>query len=112
MNLLDTFLLRSAVRSYLVDAGEMDRDEAFADMIPAFEEIMAYDECPTCGAAPCANPSFCESCRRAEASRKREPVSQRTILHRRLLDKDISIDRAWRELQPKVRIAVVREVAA
>jgi hypothetical protein len=32
--------------------------------------------CPTCGAAPCINPTFCQLCRDAEA-RKRPPPAQR-----------------------------------
>jgi len=34
-------------------------------------EQMTAVYCGTCGARPCANPSFCEACRRADQNRKR-----------------------------------------
>jgi hypothetical protein len=51
--------------------------------------------CPTCGAEPCINPSFCRTCREAEARHHRDPNVER---HRRLLDDSISLDRVFAEL--------------
>jgi hypothetical protein len=35
----EVFLARAAARDRLVQAGEMDLDEAFAGLVPAFEQI-------------------------------------------------------------------------
>jgi len=106
------FLERADARRCLVDAGEMGLDEAFAGLVPAFEAIMDYDICNTCGAAPCVDPSFCESCRRADAVRKKIRPLARLLFLRRLLADDISLERAWRELQPRATAtAAVREAA-
>jgi hypothetical protein len=51
--------------------------------------------CPTCGAEPCINPSFCRTCREADARHHRDPNVGR---HRRLLDDSISLDRGFAEL--------------
>jgi hypothetical protein len=52
--------------------------------------------CPTCGAEPCINPSFCRTCREADARHhRRDPNAER---RRRLLADSISIDRAYAEI--------------
>jgi hypothetical protein len=51
--------------------------------------------CPTCGASPCINPSFCRTCREADARHRRDPNAER---HRRLLADSISLDRAYSEI--------------
>lgn len=49
--------------------------------------------CPICGQERCLNPSFCRSCREADARHRREPNGS----WRRLGD-SISIDRAYAEI--------------
>jgi hypothetical protein len=48
--------------------------------------------CPTCGAEPCINPSFCRTCREADARHRRDPNAER---HGRLLADSISLDPAY-----------------
>jgi hypothetical protein len=49
--------------------------------------------CPTCGAEPCINPSFCRTCREADARHWREPNGSF-----RLLRDSFSIDRVFAEI--------------
>jgi hypothetical protein len=61
---LTVLAVRAEALALLVDAGEMDLDEAFERMTagtPKAEERQRA--CPTCGAAPCVNPSFCRQCK-------------------------------------------------
>jgi hypothetical protein len=51
--------------------------------------------CNICGAQPCINPSFCRTCRGADARHRRDPNAER---HRRLLADDISLQRAYAEI--------------
>jgi hypothetical protein len=54
-------------------------------------------QCSTCGADPCANPSFCAVCRKADAEKKprQDPHMHRL---RKLMEPDISLERAWAEI--------------
>src|SRR5262249_49403033 len=58
--------------------------------------------CATCGGLPCANPSFCAICREADGK-----VAARHHLERLrpLLADDVSLERAWHELPPRVAAA-------
>jgi hypothetical protein len=51
--------------------------------------------CNICGAEPCINPSFCRTCRKADARHRRDPNAER---QRRLLADDISLQRAYAEI--------------
>jgi hypothetical protein len=51
--------------------------------------------CPTCGAQPCINSSFCRTCRKADARHRRDPNAEQ---HRRLLDDSVSLQRAHAEI--------------
>jgi len=53
------FLKRAAARLILVEAGEISLDDALPGMA-----------CPTCGAWPCVNPSFCAACWKPDARRR------------------------------------------
>jgi hypothetical protein len=61
--------------------------------------VAAMTQCPTCGADPCANPSFCKLCRKADErlAAKRTSEDQTALRARRLLDDSISLDRAYWE---------------
>jgi hypothetical protein len=54
--------------------------------------------CPTCGAEPCINPSFCRTCRAADARARARPVPAEIRRARRLLDDDVSLERAHAEI--------------
>jgi hypothetical protein len=60
--------------------------------------------CRTCGVNPCVNPSFCAASRRADAHLAAERKAGRlresaeVLRARRLLADDISLERAWAEL--------------
>jgi len=56
-------------------------------------------ECSICGGAPCPTPSFCATC--AQADKQQKPPNEHTKCLRRLMDDDISLDRAWREIQQR-----------
>src|SRR5262249_53699762 len=73
--------------------------------------------CPTCGATPCANPQFCALCddadrRKARGEKPRYSTTNRPIdwsesehtadLHRLMAD-DVSLDRAWDEINRAAR---------
>jgi hypothetical protein len=51
--------------------------------------------CNICGSEPCASASFCRTCRKADARHRRDPNAER---YRRLLDDDISLQRAHAEI--------------
>jgi hypothetical protein len=66
------------------------------------EELRAgYPYCDTCGSQPCANPSFCEACRRGDAQRQRDNKNPDIIRARRLLDDKASLERAWSAMNRK-----------
>ena len=67
------FMARAAALHDLVMLGEIDLDEAFDCLIDQFERIMGYECCPTCGGAPCVNPSFCATCRSIESRTDSRP---------------------------------------
>ena len=58
-------------------------------------------ECTTCGADPCGNPGFCALCRKADAEKK--PRQDPHILLRKLMEPDISLDRASAEISRAAR---------
>jgi hypothetical protein len=65
--------------------------------------------CDTCGTEPCVNPSFCRTCRKADAKYRRAPDVGRL---QALLDDSVSLDRAYREINanrptPQVTIEAV-----
>lgn len=60
--------------------------------LPARMAMVAPLECLTCGCAPCAGPSFCAACARAD--RKIKPPSGHIQYLRRILDDVVSFDRA------------------
>jgi len=78
--------------------------EARAQATARQRERFAMSTCRMCGSSPCVNPSFCAACRRAErqltAKRKAGLLreSAETLRARRLLAPDISLERAWCEL--------------
>jgi hypothetical protein len=57
--------------------------------------------CRTCGSSPCVNPSFCAASRRADADRKRQRESVDVLRARRLLADDVSLERAWAEINDR-----------
>jgi len=57
------FLARAAARLILVEVEEISPDDALSGMA-----------CPTCGASPCVNPSFCAACRKADGRRRERNV--------------------------------------
>jgi hypothetical protein len=57
--------------------------------------VVVMSACPTCGALPCINPSFCATCRDADRRKKRPKDLARL---RRLISDDVSLERAWSEL--------------
>ena len=64
------FMARAGLRHDLVVSGVMEIGEAFDGLIDQFEAIMGYFTCANCGAAPCANPSFCAA---AKTDKQRGP---------------------------------------
>jgi hypothetical protein len=61
--------------------------------------------CWTCGSDPCANPSFCATCRDADQRKTRnshvlivETVPEDLAQLRRLMRDDVSLNAAWHEL--------------
>lgn len=57
----------------LIDAGDEPIDIGFAATVRAFDKFFPPCEpaCPTCGLVPCANPSFCAVCVRADRQHSR-----------------------------------------
>jgi hypothetical protein len=56
--------------------------------------------CDSCGTEPCINPSFCRTCRKADAKYRRPPDVERL---QTLLDDSVSIDRAYRAVVTALR---------
>jgi hypothetical protein len=56
--------------------------------------------CAICDTSPCVNSSFCRICRRADAHRanEREPESAHVVRLHRLLDGNMSLERAWTDV--------------
>jgi hypothetical protein len=56
--------------------------------------------CATCGGDPCINPSFCKACRSDDRQKARSKPKHAEDLARlrRLMSDDISLERAWAEL--------------
>jgi hypothetical protein len=52
--------------------------------------------CETCNSRPCVNSSFCRACRAAD--NRAPPLSERTKRLRRLMDDNVSAERAWHEI--------------
>lgn len=73
-------LQRAVGRCMLVELGEVSLDEGFDALVDPFMAIVAPPECPTCGAAPCVNPSFCRACE--EADRRRKPAQHKQSFSR------------------------------
>jgi len=67
------FLLIAVAHHELVERGEEDVEQAFANVACWFDRTFPAEPecCPTCGSAPCINPSFCAECRRADKRRRR-----------------------------------------
>jgi len=69
--------------------------------------------CDICGAAPCINPSFCRLCHQADAKAARMPPAAKTEWLRGLLDKSVSLERAYTELRnrptPEATIEAVKQ---
>jgi hypothetical protein len=61
----------AATHYELVTNGYESVEEGFNSLTAFFDIVFPLDEpcCPTCGLAPCGNPSFCAACRRADAKR-------------------------------------------
>jgi hypothetical protein len=59
--------------------------------------------CYICGTSPCVNPSFCRICRRADAHRanERQPESAHVARLPRLVDDNMSLERAWTEVNQR-----------
>jgi hypothetical protein len=94
------FLQRAAVRCSLVECGALSLDEGVGELIEPFMAIVSPPpECPTCGAAPCASPSFCRICREADGRQK--PTDERTKFLRKLLDPNVGLDKARRLLNDR-----------
>ena len=51
-----------------------------------------------CGNSRCGNPSFCAACQRADEKRRRQPEPERLRQLRRLMADDVSLERAYSEL--------------
>jgi hypothetical protein len=67
--------------------------------------------CVTCGTEPCVNPSFCRTCRKADAKYRRAPDVERL---RALLDDSVSLDRAYAALNadrptPQATIEAIKQ---
>jgi hypothetical protein len=54
--------------------------------------------CTTCGVDPCLNPSFCRQCRDADARARTRGTNPDFERLRRLLDDEISLHQAYREI--------------
>ena len=52
----------------------------------------------TRGSDPCINPSFCRLCADADRRAKKHPPEELARLRRRLMADDVSLERAWAEL--------------
>jgi hypothetical protein len=70
--------------------------------------------CDICGAAPCINPNSCRLCRQADAKAARMPPAAKTEWRLRgLLDKSVSLERAYTELRnrptPEATIEAVKQ---
>jgi hypothetical protein len=91
------FLLHAAIRHELVERGEESLDTAFGELVEPFSEIVGFPVCDICGSQPCVNPSFCESCRRAD--RLRKPPSAEIRLLRGLMPDNVSLAAAIAQIE-------------
>jgi hypothetical protein len=73
----EIFLIRAAARWQLVEAGEMELEDAIEGLLLIFAELVpaVIQACDLCGSRPCTNPMFCEQCRIADRkANRRQPV--------------------------------------
>lgn len=68
-----------AVQKILADAFARYREKAAVTLVPADppESDVITKLCPTCNWAPCLTPSFCRSCRKADAAAAQQRQQQR-----------------------------------
>jgi hypothetical protein len=123
---VEVFRLRCASRAKLWHSGEIDlhtavdelqhaaeasglidkigQDAVQALMVEAFaplrDDLPSGANAPRTGAnAPPDGDTFAEACRKADERQRRKPPDPRLDRLRRLMDDDISIERAWHELK-------------
>jgi len=63
------FLSRAAARDGLYQSGAIELDEAFGGLVEHFMAVVAPAVCDVCGLNPCADASFCATCREADRHR-------------------------------------------
>jgi hypothetical protein len=77
-------------------AAEAERaGTALPILIEQLARIARMTACDICGALPCPNPTFCSACRKADHRRHPDPKTEPL---RRLLNHNVSLERAYYEL--------------